>query len=363
MFAKRLFYLNGISILAVILNHAVGWGYTAMFYWSSRYQPVPVPNYEPMQSVTYYFLLFIKQLTVFSIPSFLAISGFFFAFAARGVKASLGSKLVWTRLINILIPYLIWSCFIFLIEFRPTNSLKLKDYLVMLLTGQASPIYYYVIIICQLILVSPLLVPIAKGEGWKKLLLISGIVQVAMILWNYLRLFNVVAWSPDLLFTNYLFFYVFGLSLGFHLDPIKGWLSKWKKALFICLIFSIPLAVIETEWIYRITGQDWRGGVITAASAVYAMLFLLVYLAYNEFTIPYPRLLNQLGQKTYGLYLLHPIVLMVVSKLIYNYAPMLLSNEIIFQTLLISLGVAIPMLIMSACAKTRFKSVYVYLFG
>ena len=70
--------LRGLAILAVVYNHATGWGYTAMFWWADRYRQVgSLPNYDQMGSLPYYVLAVIQQLAQFSVPAFLFISGFF----------------------------------------------------------------------------------------------------------------------------------------------------------------------------------------------------------------------------------------------------------------------------------------------
>lgn len=103
---KRLFWLNGIAILAVVLNHAVGWSFTAMFWWTDQYRAVSVPNFDAVGSPTYYLLVVLKQLTPIAVPIFLVVSGYFIGFASR---AGLNWKMIWARIRGILIPYLVWS--------------------------------------------------------------------------------------------------------------------------------------------------------------------------------------------------------------------------------------------------------------
>jgi hypothetical protein len=43
---RRLLYLSGLAIVGVILYHAVGWGFVGMFWWTDRYAPVTVPNFD-----------------------------------------------------------------------------------------------------------------------------------------------------------------------------------------------------------------------------------------------------------------------------------------------------------------------------
>ena len=73
---KRLLYMNGLAILAVVLNHARVWGVVAMVFWADRYKPVTVPDYSQVGSAEYYSLLVLDGIIQFAIPTFLFVSGF-----------------------------------------------------------------------------------------------------------------------------------------------------------------------------------------------------------------------------------------------------------------------------------------------
>jgi surface polysaccharide O-acyltransferase-like enzyme len=341
----------------------MGWGFTAMFWWTDRYRPVSVPNYDQIGSLTYYLMVVIKQLTVFSLPAFLSISGFFIAFAARGSQTKLNWKVVFNRVVSILIPYIIWSIVLFGLDYITGTIHSLSEYLFLLLTGGASPIYYYVIIITQLFLISPLLIPFAASKHWKKLLLIAGVIQLLMIGWIYLTLAGLVKWKPDLLFTTYIFFYVFGMVLSFHLEQIKAWLLRWRKVWLGVLLFLIVPAVLETEIIFRATGQDWRGGIFNLSAALYAIVFQLVYLGFEEINFTRIKIFFQLGQKTYGMYLAHPVILIVLSKAIYHFTPVILAYQVVYLPIIFLGAVAIPFWIMNVIPRTPLKFLYPYLFG
>ena len=95
---RRLYLLTGIAIFAVVLNHAAGWGFTSMFWWVNRYSSLTPPNYDQVGSLSYYFLVVLKQITTFSVPAFLFVSGFFVTYAYKGVDHQ--SKFILKRLQN-----------------------------------------------------------------------------------------------------------------------------------------------------------------------------------------------------------------------------------------------------------------------
>ena len=161
---KRLIILAGVSILAVICNHSAGWGFTAMFAWTDRYLPVAVPNFDQMGTLSYWVLISIRQITVFSVPAFLFVSGFFVAYAFRGSDSKKQWKIIKTRLVNILIPYLIWSMAIFFIGYIIGERNNILEYLLRLLRGGAINAYFYIPVILQFYLLSPVLFRLAKSR-------------------------------------------------------------------------------------------------------------------------------------------------------------------------------------------------------
>jgi membrane-bound acyltransferase YfiQ involved in biofilm formation len=364
---RRLLLLSGLAILAVVSNHAAGWGYVAMFWWTDRYRPVTVPNYEQLGSLPYYALLAIRQLTVFAVPTFLFVSGFFIAYSARGTHPTLNWKVIRTRLADILVPFFVWSVVFLLVDSFIGDKRSPVTYLYEVLFGASA--YFYIPLVCQFYLLSPFLVSAAKTRG-KLLLLICGIVQLSLVLVKYPSLFGVQAASLDLintlpvsLFINWIFFFALGLVAGFNSDQFRQHLGQLKWALLAAVIALGLLAIAEPEMIYRATGIDWRGGVATASTNLYAVAFVLCFLAFDKIQIPLSNLMAQFGSRIYGIYLVHPQVLTLVAKAVYHFVPGLLASQILFQPLLVISGLATPLLLMAAVARSPARRTFRYLFG
>lgn len=357
---KRLFWLNGIAILLVVLNHAVGWSFTAMFWWTDQYRAVSVPNFDAVGSPAYYILLVLKQLTPIAVPIFLVVSGYFIAFAGR---AGLNWKMVWVRLKSILIPYLIWSVVTMGLDMALGTQISPLKFVLNLILGDAAQVYYYVPLICQLFVLSPLLVPMMRSQNWKKVLAAAALLQFIMLIPNYLDLFGIWAVDVDWFFGNLAFFFVFGLALNFHLEEIRAWLQRTRWAWVAALVVFTLAALVETEIYFRLELGDWRGGVETLAATLFAVSFLMVFIAFDQISVPYAGLLGKIGQKSYGIYLMHPLVLMVMAKLVYHLAPAVLGWQWLFLPLLMAAGVAVPALLMRVVARTPLRKGYHFLFG
>ena len=218
---RRLLYFNGIAILAVILFHTTGWGFTAMISWTPRYMPVSEPVFDQVGSLSYFALRFIEQLIVFAIPAFLFVSGYFIAFAT-GRRDNLPWNQVFARIRNMLIPYTLWTLLIWAGLLAQGHVFSIGEYVVQYLTGNTTPAYYYIPLIIQFFLLSPLIVPLAK-KHWVPLLIITGLIQLilqacqmAFLIYGPAALPQPVLWIaliPKWVFLARLFWFVFGVVL------------------------------------------------------------------------------------------------------------------------------------------------------
>jgi len=363
---RRLYLLNGLAILAVVCNHAAGWGFMGMFYWADRYRPVTVPNYDEIGTLSYYALLAIKCLTSASVPAFLFVSGFFVAYLARGSQSALNWKTVRVRLKNILVPYLIWSIVVLVIDALQGVTYTPAGYVVRLVLGGAHPAYFYIPLICQFYLLSPLVAPIARTRA-AMLLVASALLQLGALSLGYLVLFGVkipaLQAAMELLFPMYAVFFSLGIVAGFHLGQLKQWLVRARWGLLAAVIVLGALAMIESEVVYHATGIRRGGGPGTFSTSLYSVAFILCFLAFYQVSIPFSKKIYGLGSASFGIYLLHPKVLEFAARATKKFAPWILAYQILFQPVLITLAVGAPLLFMTVVAKTPMRRFYRYLFG
>jgi len=174
---KRLLILNGIAIIAVVANHASHIGFVAMFWWTDQYLPVTVPNYDQMGSFSYYMLVAQQKLALFSVPSFLFVSGVFIAYAVRGSQSRLSWTMIKKRVTNLIPPYLIWTLVFILTEIVVLGKeYTLGEIGLNIITISHSP-FFFVPLLIVFFLLSPPLAYLAKFH-WKLLLMIAILVQL-----------------------------------------------------------------------------------------------------------------------------------------------------------------------------------------
>jgi peptidoglycan/LPS O-acetylase OafA/YrhL len=376
---RRLLLLNGLAILAVVSNHAALTGPYTMFWWTFRYIPGSVvPNYDQAGSISYYALLSTVRLSWFAVPSFLFVSGFFVSFITKGQQSTLSWKWIRVTILRLLVPYLIWSVATFLIQWLQScldvcTAKSLGEYILILMTGRAQSAYWYVMLICQFYLLSTLLVHLVKTR-LRLLLLFAGIAHLCALVIVYAKLFIVVPKIASDIFYGSLFprdliYFVLGIAAGFHLPVLKQWLTRHKWVLLAVLFISAIFTVIESEILIQVFGLErnynnlTRGGPMTVPTTLYIFAFILCFLAFENIKYPFSKALYQLGSKSYGIYLIHPIIISVMPKIFYHIAPWLFKYQMLYQLVLITFGLGIPLLLMTLVAKSRMRGAYRYLFS
>lgn len=367
---RKLLELNGVAILCVLLFHATGWGFIAMFAWTNRYSPVTAPSYDQVGSLSYFVLRAIEQFVVFSIPAFLFVSGFFVAAATGRDRSSLGWNIVNARLIKLLIPYLLWSGLYFAFLYLQGRKYSALGYVVMLLTGSTNEVYYYVPLLAQMYLLAPFLVSMAKAR-WLRLLLITGSIQLSVQLLYYPALLGInipalqpfVDVVPKWFFATRIFWFSLGIVAGFHIQTLRCHLVNKKRLLLVLALVLVPLGMLEWELIFQASGQPWLGHRETLIDTLYAAAVIGCFIAFTDVELPGSTKLHRLATMSFGIYLIHPLVMEVSARSMYHFAPSLLSRQIILVLLLFGLGLMLPLLLIMLVDRSPARAYHRYFFG
>lgn len=366
---KRLLYLNGLAVLTVILYHSSAWGFIAMFFWTDQYRPVDVPNFDQLGSLPYFALRGIEQLIIYGIPAFLFVSGFFIAISTRRTETTIGWKLIFSRIKNLVIPFLIWSVLILGLEILQGARFTALELIRTILLGQTTEAYYFVPVLVQLYILAPFLVPLAR-RNWKLLLFAAGLLQLVVLLLRYAMILDFdTALEPLLFLTRswffpgFIFWFVMGIVVGFHLDKFKAQLTRFRWLFVAGLVVFFIIGMVEWELLLRASGEAWIGPRETLIDNFYAGFFLLTFLAFSDIQLPLPGRMSTLGTRSYGIYLAHSPVLEYTARVVYNVAPIILGYQILFQPILYAAGLGIPLLLMALVNRSPLRRYYSYLFG
>jgi peptidoglycan/LPS O-acetylase OafA/YrhL len=269
-----------------------------------------------------------------------------------------------------LIPYLLWSVTLFIWKGLDGWVGTPVDYLKELLLGRAAPPYYYIPLVFQFYLLSPLILPLMK-KRWKPVLSSAAALQFLVLLARYPVIFGwdlpaaswIVRVTPGFTIFQSCFWFAFGIFTGFHLDILKAWVSRWRRLWPVLTAFFGLAAFVEWEVLFSLSNSDWLAPGVSILDSLYAGGVILTFLSFGQFVLPFESFWADLGAKSFGVYLMHAPVLQFVSRAVYNVAPWVLGYQLIFQPILLIAGVAIPLLVMSAFNRSPARPYYRYVFG
>lgn len=369
---RRLLSLGGLAILVVVLHHAAGFGQVALFLWADRYRAVNVPDWGALGSWPHYVLIVVKSIGIFAVPAFLFISGFFSAYLSRGSTATRNPwKPIFIKVSGLVIPYAFWSVLIFVGDAFQGTTYKLPDYLVKLLTSGASAHLYFVPLLCACYILSPWIVASVRKRP-KLLLSFSASLLVAALIVHYLRRFGISgvilgrmsALTPGWSLPWWIFYFILGSLIALNVKKTKELLTRYRWHLAGLLVVSWLLSILETDFWLQKYRSDWVAGVDTLSYHVFSLSALMSFLAFEKVELPRVRIFNELSKRSYGVYLVHPLIIESMARIIRRFAPWLLAYQWVLVPLLFAAGLGIPLLAMTAVKKWSPESrVYRYLFG
>lgn len=350
-----------------------------MTIWTSRYRLVTVPNFDMDGSFTYYMILAVRQFSQFSVPAFLFISGYYIAYADKGNQSTSIGKTIKSRLVSLVIPYIIWSIAAFIFDGILGTTYPLIKYIELLFTEGANGPLYFTPLLCYCYILSPLLLKLArKSLLW--LLIVTFTIQLSTIIARYtsfmvdknLLLDQFIKLTPDWSLPRWIFYFSAGIAVSLHANQVRIFIEKWKWQLLFATITFGFLSIVEAELIYRakLLGY-WRptAGLGTFTFNFYAISFIFSFLSFNKLALPFSTLLAKLNNRSYGIYLIHFLGMTICAKVVYHIGPWILGQEWLLQPILIAAGLGIPysgMIILEWIQKRKMTSkilIYRHVFG
>lgn len=368
--ARRLLFLNGLATFGLVLNHASSWVFTAMFWWAHRYRDVPVPNFDAIGSPSYWVLRLVEQLIAFTVPAFLFVSGYFIAFATGREPLVARWAGVGRRLGTLLIPYLVWSTVLLLEPFLRGERETPARYLKIFLTGRASDPYYYIPLLAQCLVLAPLLIE-AGRRHWKALLIAAGLVQLSVQAVRYPMTLDVASpairtlsyGTPNWFVASKIFWFTFGVVVGLHLESFQKFVSRHHRRFAVLAVGLVPIGIWEWERLLGAAPGDWIGYFDTLLDSVYAAAFILAFMGLTISRGWVAERIEEIGSRSYGVFLVHSVVLVYTARLLYTVAPGVLAYPLVLFAILVVVGLGVPLAAMNAVKQSPLRGIYRYIFG
>lgn len=355
-------YLRTWAFLAVLFQHV--WGSVARYY---------------MDSETQIFIGLSFTLGKFAVPMFVFLSGvvFFYQYYEKLDYLSFLKK----RGVEIFIPYLFWTAF-YLLEHKEKSQIFDPEwwivYLRSLVWGSGKYHLWYIVMLAQLILITPF---VFKAYAWcekkmktsqflggkKGVFMVMALLSVVYLLFvtNYYRWFCNTPWewlnirlmkSFSLNVFSYLIYFIWGGVVVRNYEVCKTFVMK--HFIWISLGNLLLYAYITS----RAFKEGYKDGVIQLSAygslnirfylwTIFCILFL--YRIALRFVEHYqykkskqggvlPPMIALLSKYSYPIYLVHPFGLRTAAIVLRDFV---LSSGIVYSLLLLALGflISVPL--------------------
>lgn len=264
-------------------------------------------NYESSLTPNNYVLIFIRTIANVAVPTFFFLGGYFFnkRKCDDNPKKYVGYKIKW-----LFIPLLVWDLIYFLINY---DNATIKS----LLTFRSGWQLYFIVVLIQLIFISPFILKFWKNKYFKIAAFL--ITPIYLVVCRALSLnFNITLPLYNLSIFNWLIYYILGLEY----DNIKKYIRKFaqklclKRYTSICvLIIALIIVYLYNLLIYNIYGY---GPALSQLDAMNMMLSIVVIFIVMKWARVDHKgsLLSKMGDRAIGIYFIHLIILELYKYLL-----------------------------------------------
>lgn len=288
---------------------------------------------EPLDTISGFCSLFVRQLLNCAVPIFLASSGYFCGKKLLNTKEN-RIKFWKKQICKIYIPTIIWSIPFFIIGTN-FNDISLKNIArgVILLLICGYSFYYFIALIIQFYLLLPIL------QKYKSLMMtisiVSSFISVSIITYIYTikgaGLPLIVYAGP---FITWFMFFMIGV---YYSNKQESFSLKFSVSI---LIIGFVLEICETYWL----NINYGGGMgLKISSFIYSIGVILLILSPQLQSKYKSNIFNSIiayiGRISFSIYLIHYFVMMLIS-ILYNFENWLLYwlISILTTTLIITIS-------------------------
>lgn len=264
-------YIRAMLIICVIIIHS-------LVTYNSQFENI----------VT----VFIRNICNISVPTFLYISGFYF----NKIKyKNYQKKYLFKKIERLIIPLLIWN----LIYFMLFSNFNIKS----LLTFNTAPHLYYLCVLIQLILLTPLFL---KYPKLNYIMLLLNMVHLLIYRYMWICL-NIQIPFHYYLFTAWSIYYILGLN--------NDKLPKSNGLLFILLLL---FEFVYNLLVYHNIGLEYALSQINLVNFMVSLAFIIFINSIIKVNVKCKvnKIIKEIGDLSFGIYLSHILVLRVIEKIL-----------------------------------------------
>ncbi|MGM8215838.1 acyltransferase [Bacillaceae bacterium W0354] len=301
-------YMRGLAMLAVVLIHITA---------------ITFSYFEP-DSFSYKLYTFISRFFRYGTATFIFISGLvmFYGYFYKKINGPFLKRYFKNRLVYIFVPYLVWVAFYEIFKWsRGKPEIFAEGYwqelYYQVIQGNTYYHLYFFYVLIQLYLLFPLLLYLAQRFKWFRLTLplLGLIVQLATYVTNYHYHWLPVSGSY---FMSFFLYFCLGGLVGIYFESVISFFKKWHAYLLgVAMLFVGSLYVVGYYKI--VTGTyPFEGITFEYLYFFYASLSALTLLVLTHFFIKggpiwIRRGLDQLSLQSFGIFLMHPMVIHIID--------------------------------------------------
>lgn len=287
----------------------------------------------PRDSRSFLWYSLANQWSRFSIPAFVLITGLVL-FYGYGRRAEFNAgEFMAKRLNAIAIPYLLWT--LAYMVWRTTVEAAwprfVPNLLLAIFRGTAMYQLYFIVLIFQFYLLFPVVRPLARSR-WLTAATLAALAVQAVLMWDTYYggftthitarwLVDLLVWR-DRLFPWWMGYFMVGVWLGANIDQALAfarryvwWLLGASAALLGWMMLEYNRAVANPAVTVGFAATGFR-----PSAFVYSLVAVIGLLGFGGWVIERENwlkgLLMELGKHSFGIFLIHPAVLLVAEKVL-----------------------------------------------
>lgn len=284
----------------------------------------------PRESASFLATSLLNQWARFSIPAFVLISGIVLAYGYGSAAEFHAGTYLWKRLKAILPAYVTWSVVYILFEANLAQDWQnlLSRIATALFAGTAMYQLYFIVLILQFYLLFLLARPLLQRPWFPWIVLGALLVQLVLMADAYYGWVHptgpVLTWAyawRGRLFPWWIGFFALGLWLGRRtelLDSIRRW--RWPLTGATILL----LGGMMLEYLGALKDPAFNISLATSGfrptAYLYAIVALVAILGWGSQLVAgegwLRRLLDAIGRDSFGIYLIHPLLLWELERLL-----------------------------------------------
>ena len=294
---------------------------------------------------------FFHNLIQFAVPCFIFISSVLLSYPLKNNQLDVKSFYL-KKVYRIVIPYLLWTLFYLVLkvvtgQLAVSELFQWKNWVFWITLGKSYTHLYYMSIILQLYLLAPLLLKVVKGiqNLFKKydfiaVVVISIVLEVSIYLLNKKVIYQHFKYHSTLMIW-YIYLILIGIWVGFNYERFKTGLKRHISLIWI--LFGINMIIYIGYVVLKVKQVSFNTMWYQFNWFAYAMFAILVVfwicLKVTEKNIENPLIhwIELLGDYSFGIYLMHPVITWILRKLIHVTQPFLLLVILVVAYILMML--------------------------